>query len=200
MSTGQRGFTLIELTIVLSLLGLLFTLLTPWRSYWQYQKYREAERGLEAAIAALEAHLLLYRGLPPCPANDTGTEDCSKTAGELPWRTLGLPRYDPWQRPWRYQVTNNVITGKEISVQTISDIHLTVMDAEENTTLISAENLAAIVWHTGAKADSENANSELRISKTLLPSSDHDNRARWLTMATVKNQLAKQGVLTTTMK
>ena len=199
MSTGQRGFTLIELTIVLSLLGLLFTLLTPWRSYWQYQKYREAERGLEAAIAALEAHLLLYRGLP-CPANDTGTEDCSKTAGELPWRTLGLPRYDPWQRPWRYQVTNNVITGKEISVQTISDIDLTVMDAEENTTLISAENLAAIVWHTGAKADSENANSELRISKTLLPSSDHDNRARWLTMATVKNQLAKQGVLTTTMK
>ena len=51
MSTRQRGFTLIELAIVLSLLGLLFTLLTPWRSYWQYQKYREAERGLEAAIA-----------------------------------------------------------------------------------------------------------------------------------------------------
>lgn len=79
MSTRQRGFTLIELAIVLSLLGLLFTLLTPWRSYWQYQKYREAERGLEAAIAALEAHLLLHRSLP-CAANETGAEDCSKTA------------------------------------------------------------------------------------------------------------------------
>ena len=66
--------------------------------------------------------------------------------------------------------------------------------------MILADNLAAIVWHTGAKADSDSVPNELRISKTLLPSSDHDNRARWLTVATVKNQLAKQGVLTTTMK
>ncbi len=120
---GQRGFTLLELAIVLFILTLLLAgVMTPLTRQLQERQIAETRRGLADIQASLLGHALSHRdpqGHPylPCPdrrtgpgAND-GLEDrlpeggCAVLSGNLPWLTLGLPGADAWGNRYTYAVS-----------------------------------------------------------------------------------------------
>jgi prepilin-type N-terminal cleavage/methylation domain-containing protein len=132
----ERGFTLIEIAVVIVILALLLTMLLGISSTMIAQQRREATR---VRLAAVETALALYvsqnRRLP-CPADGslassdanygleikTGASpnfQCnlggvanSQTNGVLPWRTLGLTEADVtdgWLTRLTYRVHSTLV-------------------------------------------------------------------------------------------
>ena len=102
--SGQRGFSLVELGVVLVVLGLIaIAFVAYWRSA-TVQKAQMTERALlemveRAVIGFAHSHARL-----PCPAADgSGSESCSAgQVGFVPWKTLGVA--DNGAREIRYGV------------------------------------------------------------------------------------------------
>jgi type II secretory pathway pseudopilin PulG len=97
------GFSLIELTLSLGILGLMGLSAPPLFKIWQSEKLRTREMNvMESAMHHIEAYAITHRRLP-CPASDSnGLENvqsahgvCLQETGKLPWRTLGLAPPSP---------------------------------------------------------------------------------------------------------
>ncbi len=119
---AARGFTLVEIAVVLVILGLLFTLLAGVATSLIAQQKRELTR---SRLAGVEAALTLFVSQNqrlPCPADGTlvasapnaGVElwaagACTTTQanGVVPWRALGLAEQDitdGWANRMTYRV------------------------------------------------------------------------------------------------
>lgn len=125
---GQKGFSLIELAVVLVIIGLLVgggiaaldvTAQQSRRSEQQRQlvEVREALYGFALSEGRLPCPVDLDLGYPPDGAEDpedpaAGT-DCSAEEGALPWRQLGVGRRDAWGNPLLYRVTQDFADGPE---------------------------------------------------------------------------------------
>lgn len=93
MKPAQRGYTLLELTLTLLILGVLGIVLLRWSSSLHSERQYQAQRDLlQRADDALVAHAVGKARLP-CPAAAAdGIERCDgRASGPLPWLTLGLP-------------------------------------------------------------------------------------------------------------
>ncbi|MEN5207770.1 type II secretion system protein [Stenotrophomonas terrae] len=89
----QRGFSLLELALVLVILGVIGVILVRWYGNVQQQKQQTHTRSLvQRADDAVLGFAATHQRLP-CPASDEqGMEDCAAPAtGRLPWKSLGLP-------------------------------------------------------------------------------------------------------------
>lgn len=137
----QHGFTLLEITIVLLVVGLLLTSLMPQLSQQiELSQRKQTEQKLALAQQALLG-FAISNGRLPCPASSTSqgqesfctqdTGNCSETLtlpshgkcakpfdGLLPAASLALNQannngylLDSWQRPIRYAVANNKINN-----------------------------------------------------------------------------------------
>jgi len=135
-----RGFTLVELAVVLAIIGLLLSSLIYALSAQQEQRAREqTQRSLEQAREALLG-FAVANGRLPCPAssgssgveNPGGGGDCTNYYdGFLPAVTLGFQpvdsdgfALDAWNNRIRYAVARNLNAGTCAGTSTVP--HFTV--------------------------------------------------------------------------
>ena len=113
ITSVQQGFTLVELAIVLSIVGLLLAMIIPSLSAQRDIRNRnETLHLLNQAKEALIGYVLVNRHLP-CPdaaATPNGVEGartalgaCLNNEGVLPWNTLGIGRTDAWNHYFGYR-------------------------------------------------------------------------------------------------
>jgi len=127
---GKRGFTLIELIVVIAVLGLLATLMVGMSASLISQQRLQTTRARLANIdTALVLHVTQYKRLP-CPAdgtvdstlNNAGVEratvgpprtcDLNQRDGVVPWRALGLTAADiedGWGTRFTYRVGPDLV-------------------------------------------------------------------------------------------
>jgi prepilin-type N-terminal cleavage/methylation domain-containing protein len=113
----QRGFTLIEIAIVIAILGFLLVLLIGISSGLIGQQRRETTRQRLTAIEVSMALFVSQNSRLPCPALGTlpvGTENAlagvcqnSQKDGVVPWAALGISEVDAtdgWGNRFTYRV------------------------------------------------------------------------------------------------
>lgn len=117
-SAAARGFTLVELVVVLMIVAVLLTsALIPLSTQVALRAISDTQRTMdeikEAIIGYAQAN-----GRLPCPADGTiaagslnaGVEQyaanvCTTTFGVVPWTTLGVSEADAWGRRFSYRVS-----------------------------------------------------------------------------------------------
>lgn len=149
---GQRGFTLVEMVVVIAVLGVLFTILIGiTRVVVSQQRYQTTRARMANLDNALTVYVSQYRRLP-CPADgalassdpNAGLElppsgipiTCpnNQARGVVPWRALGLTPSDAedgWGGRFTYRVGPDLVADNSMD--------LTACDpAGTNTTVIAA--------------------------------------------------------------
>ena len=130
MTRRQKGFSLIELAIVLFIVGLLLGgLLNPLATSVEAEQRQTTMDKLDEIKDALAGYAIINGRLPcpDCPDNTIGTcnaggivndgiEDrsgstptqvCRTDVGNLPWAELGVVGHDEWENYYTYQVSPN---------------------------------------------------------------------------------------------
>lgn len=116
MNTG-KGFSLVELAVVMLIVSLLLAgALIPFSTQIDLRNAVDTQRTMDSIKDAIIGYAQA-NGRLPCPADGTiaagaanaGTEQfasnqCTTTAGVVPWAKLGVPEVDGWGRRFSYQV------------------------------------------------------------------------------------------------
>lgn len=106
------GFSLVEMAIVMVIFALLAGgLMMSLTTQQEIQRLSEVRRQLADIREALIGYAVANGRLPP-PADPAiasgaagaGGLDEGRTAGVLPWATLGLPETDPWGQRFTYRI------------------------------------------------------------------------------------------------
>ncbi len=112
-SPKQRGFSLIELAVVLVIIGLLVGGGIAAISATTEQTRRSEQKRLFNDVRDALYGFAMSSGRLPCPddyaGDDDGSEDrsggsCDLDQGQLPWGDLGVGRRDAWGNPILYRV------------------------------------------------------------------------------------------------
>ena len=101
-SSRRRGFTLIEMMVVLVLIGLLAGVVTVSVRHYLVTGKQQAAR---AQVAALKTAVETFYGIVGrYPTNDEGLEILTQRSDQLPEPLLDSRQVpsDPWGRPYQY--------------------------------------------------------------------------------------------------
>ena len=165
-----KGFTLIELAIVLFILGLLLGTILPPLSAQVEQREREKTQSQLDEIKAVIFGYVLRNGYLPCPDIDNdGVEDrnagipdeCLSAVGNLPWVDLGVEGTDAWGNNFIYAVDVDYAdrgvgsdgagpctdTTLNVSFALCSEGNITILDSAGGANV--ATNIPAIVVSMG---------------------------------------------------
>lgn len=179
----QRGFSLVEMAIVMVIVGLMIGgLVTPLRMQLEQRKVGDTQKALDEAREALAGYAVRY-GYLPCPATSAsnGLEDrtgnnCTdgKRIGILPWATLSLPKLDSWNHLYAYSVTPAFSdSGRRFSLSTPRDISIATRDANGELTAASApSDIPAVVFSSGKNGYGGLGETGLRVANASASNAD----------------------------
>ncbi|MDR3213318.1 MAG: type II secretion system GspH family protein [Azoarcus sp.] len=220
MSAPTRGFTLVEMAIVLTVLGLIAAaLVTPLAARIEASQRHETDALLNDVADALIGFALLH-GRLPCPSLEAnpgsptyGLEQSPPCAaaspGYLPWRTLALPAHDPWGSPrasasapwvghWRYLPDKHFTTGT-IQLSTLPGSSIQIRDhANEPLTTVDSR-VIAVVYSTGPNRRDDGRNATWTPTAPTFeagePMPAFDDQLRWIGHPLFIARLAQGGRL-----
>ncbi|CAG0987534.1 hypothetical protein MTYP_02098 [Methylophilaceae bacterium] len=210
----NRGFSLVEMAVVLVIVGLLIAgLALPLTAQIDMKHYNETQKELSDLREALIGYALSNTALDgkphlPCPDTDLdGFENreatglCTNIESDVPWATLGLGQSDNWSNAYRYRVTSafaNSTTGFTLS--TPRDI-LILEKAGGN---MLASNVPAVLLSKGkngfgAGADEqENSDGDaifVSHTPTNVAGNEFDDLVVWVPAAVLFNRMVTAGKL-----
>jgi prepilin-type N-terminal cleavage/methylation domain-containing protein len=130
---NSKGFTLAEVAIAVVIVALLLAgIMIPLGSQIEIRSVSETQRTMDQIKDAVIAFAQV-NGRLPCPANGAlpagaagaGSEDlqgsvaaqtnqCTSTAGVVPWATLVVPETDAWGRRFSYNVVQTFADGNAL--------------------------------------------------------------------------------------
>lgn len=205
MSKTERGFTLIEMAVVLVIVGLLLSmLLSIMNGAYSLSKRKQVQQDLMDIQQALLGYASIY-GVLPCPDNnDDGIDDGCKnsnstasTEGNLPWSSLGFKRNDPWGRPYLYRVNNALSAPFQLTTSGSGAGQIRVcMDASCSKT--EASNVALVVYSRAMHDamvipqlldEAENADLDNVYVSHLATADGFDDEIIWLSYPLLMNRM-----------
>ncbi len=211
LANTHKGFTLIEMAIVLIVIGfLLSSLIMPLSAQLDSRNYGETRKELEEMKEALLGFALSNaaadaRPYLPCPDTDgDGVENrignlCASQAGNLPALSLGLQNFDAWNNTYTYQVApafSNNATG--FTLTTVGNIN--VLNTVAGAAIVS--NVPALILSRGknggvaaTSADEiENTDSDrIFVSREFTPA--YDDVVVWVSPTILVNRMVSAGRL-----
>ncbi|MCL2161028.1 MAG: type II secretion system GspH family protein [Betaproteobacteria bacterium] len=220
MNAGKRGFTLVEMAIVLVVLGLIASLfVTPLAMRAEASRRHAAESMLDDIVEALIGFALVH-GRLPCPGIEPdpmspaygleqGPPCVLNVSGYLPWRTLGLSAHDPWgsarvsaSQPWtghwHYRPDKNFAEGA-ISLSTLPSGHIQIKDHDGNLISTADSRVVAIVFSTGPNRQADGLNATHSPTSPTFeagePTPAFDDLLRWIGHPLLIARLARSGRL-----
>ncbi len=195
-----QGFSLIEMAIVLIIIGFfLGGLLTPLSAQRDRQQIKRTLKTLEEVKEALLGFAVIHKRLPCSDRNGNGKEsknitDCeSNGEGYLPWKDLGVGRYDGWGKPFRYRTEADFNEIPNIS-KSILMSGLRVKNRQDNNfTIVSSDSrVAAIIFSQGKNGVPDDDNANL-LMKTFVydgyVENEFDDILTWLPRNTLMSRL-----------
>jgi len=210
MKTHNNGFSLVEIAVALVIIGLLLGgLIMPFTVQMEQQRIERTDETLEEIKEALLGFAVIHQRLP-CPAiNKKGKEDCtlSDREGYLPWKALGVGRYDGWSKPFHYRVDeaymidisdDNFKAASNLKVINIPDtFNWTTIETETGTSRV-----AAIIFSYGKNGTPDSRNKTIHYTdgddatyvtdiykKSEDPADTFDDQLTWLSKYTLMNRL-----------
>lgn len=154
--TSEKGFTLIEIAIVMVIIGLLAGGGVSLMGMLSERKIRnESAEYLDEAKNAIINFAKINGRLPLADTDNNGLEDSSTPPGTLPYLTLGMKPRDANSRFIRYTLNTNLDTNRDTSCSALrpglagSPL---VVDSDGSTTAFS---VAAVLVSAGPK-DADN--------------------------------------------
>lgn len=155
---NHRGFTLVEMAVVLVIVGLMLgALLIPLSGQMDQRNYSKVQSDMSEIREALIGYGLAH-GYLPCPAVSAsdGSEDrtgstCNERAGFLPWAELGVSKLDSWGHLYRYSVDLDYVDSTNpISLDEIGDITIWSRDSSGNPVkLTNVDAIPAVIVSFG---------------------------------------------------
>ncbi len=107
----RRGFTLIEMAIVLVVIGVLVGMTIPLLSELsKHRHYLSTQRGMDEIQNALVGYAGMHWRLPYSDTNGDGVGDSGQTVVTLPYVDLGLGAVDAWRNPYHYHVNSRLVS------------------------------------------------------------------------------------------
>lgn len=211
-----RGFTLVELAVVLLIVALLAgSLLMPLSAQVELRRETEARKALGEIRESLLGFAAVY-GRLPCPSSENnpasaqyGVEDAAvcATEGFLPWKQLGVSEIDSWGTPrstaaqprvgaWRYRVDHN-FAANPIRMNSGFTDNLSIRDGNGVSLTTNSEYAVAVVFSTGPNlaADGANAWPVDNIYQAGERSPSFDDSLIWLGRPTLVSRLVAVGRL-----
>ena len=175
----QYGFTLVEMAVVLVIIGILLAgFITPYSAQRTYTKISDTGQQLEKIKEALMGFAATQTPARlPCPDTDNDGEEgpLCNVEGDLPWKTLGIGKFDGWSNHFRYRVDNaygNLIPNSKSVANSLDTSDLKVRDCQETLLTIEEQpdpddaskkitsNIVAIIFSRGKNRLANAKNSD----------------------------------------
>ncbi len=216
----QRGFTLIEMAVVLVIIGLLIAaFLTPLGIQRDIKDYSQAKLELERIRESIYGYAMI-NGRLPCPSTTTNPADnvnyghgdasclLTSAAGVLPWKDLGVHEVDSWGTPrttvvepwtgyWVYRVDPAFATTFSLSTLTTGNIDIRKADGTSQT--IAAERAVAVICTAGKDRILNGQNVTFETANPVYEDGEltpiFDDMCIWITRPSLFNRMVSAGKL-----